>query len=169
MKQKKQNLVDHWNYKYVLFLYFITFTKWIINILYVYNVEKPHNRFLIFRSKTFFSGFSHFFCLSYTSSLFWIVANFDLHKFRLIHSWINLSCQPVGSHLVWTSGPTTCFLVKINHHLWVLTYWTSEDWWRLDSVCLMHYDKILYKTCVWKIYGIHWKWATYLGLLKSSL
>lgn len=26
----------------------------------------------------------------------------------------------------------------------------------------MHYEKRLYKSCVWKVYRIHWKWDAYL-------
>lgn len=48
------------------------------------------------------------------------MANFVLQKFRPTRSWINLCCLPVGSHFVGTCGPTTCFLLKINHHLWIM-------------------------------------------------
>lgn len=71
---------------------------------------------------------------------------FFLCKFRPIYSWVNLYSQPAGSHFGWASGPTTCFSLKINHHLWVLSIKKGAKKMGLHIFTTL-WEKIISKLC----------------------
>lgn len=99
-----------YHFHYINYKHVYTAVMWRMHIICSFHLE----------AKQIVSSSFTSYRLSYIASSFWIMANFVLDKFRPTHSSINLCYQPVGSKFVWTSGPTTCFLLKINHHLWVV-------------------------------------------------
>lgn len=93
------------------------------------------------------SCFFILYCPSDIADSSWITAFFFfLCKFRPIYSWVNLYSQPAGSHFGWASGPTTCFSLKINHHLWVLSIKKGAKKMGLHIFTTL-WEKIISKLC----------------------